>query len=60
MRVTKINKRPLLIFNGTKDITEADIARQKYYQLMHEQAVWNATRPATKKILFGLFKVSAQ
>lgn len=59
MRATKTKKRPVLIFNAIKDITEADIARQRYYQLMHEQAVWNATRPSTKKILFGLFKVSA-
>lgn len=32
------------MLNATKDITEQDLARMKYYRLLSEQAEWNARR----------------
>ena len=37
-------KQPVLLFDGTKDVTEKDIARQQYERLMAEQALWNITK----------------
>lgn len=51
----RTRKRPMLIFNGVKDITDVDIARQNYYRLMQEQAVWNATKQQPKRSIFKLF-----
>ncbi len=38
---TKTNNN---FFNAVNDITEKDIARQRYYQLMNEQSWWNIQR----------------
>lgn len=51
-----MKNREIKVFNACKDITEVDIVRQRYYQLMREQALRNATKTEPKKSLFGLFK----
>lgn len=34
------------VFNGVRDVTDKDQAMIRYYQLMSEQAEWNARRTA--------------
>jgi hypothetical protein len=33
-----------LVFNGIRDVTEKDLAQKRYYQLLHEQTMWNIER----------------
>jgi len=35
---------PIKVFNGINDITDKDVARQRYYQLSSEQSWWNIQR----------------
>jgi len=55
MKRQQSGPQPIRMVDGTMDITERDIARQRFYQLLSEQAVWNATRPKPKRGLFKLF-----
>jgi len=47
-------KQPTIIFDGTRDFTEKDAARQKYYELLADQEAWNLTKHSKVSVLVKL------
>ena len=47
-------KKPIMIFDGTRDVTEKDVARQKYYELLADQEAWNLTKHSKVSLLVKL------
>lgn len=42
------------ILDATRDITEKDLARQKYYELLADQEAWNLTHKTKINLLAKL------